>query len=52
MMKETDVSGIITERFLNGFYLLHLGKKDIQFFIHESDCGEGHHSVLASYKNG
>jgi 4'-phosphopantetheinyl transferase len=51
MMKETDVSGIITERFLNGFYLLRLGKKDIMFFIHESDCGEGHHSVLASYKN-
>jgi hypothetical protein len=51
IMKEADVSGIITERFLNGFYTIQLGKKDFQFFIYESDCGEGHHCVIASCRN-
>jgi 4'-phosphopantetheinyl transferase len=51
IMREADVSGIITEKVLNGFYPLHLGKKDILFFIYESDCAEGHHIVLTSYKN-
>jgi phosphopantetheinyl transferase len=51
MMKEADVSGIITEKYLNGFYTIQLGKKDFQFFIGESDCGEGHHCVIASCRN-
>lgn len=51
IMKEADVSGIITERFLNGFYSLHLEKKDILFFIYEADCGDVHHLVLTAYKN-
>lgn len=51
MMKEADVSGIITEKYLNGFYTILLGNKEIQFFIHESDCGEGHHCVIASCRN-
>jgi 4'-phosphopantetheinyl transferase len=51
IMKEADVSGIITERFLNGFYSLHLEKKDILFFIYESDRGDGHHLMLTAYKN-
>lgn len=51
MMKDADVSGIITERFLNGFYTIQLYEKDFQFFIYESDCGEGHHCVIASCRN-
>ena len=51
MMKEADVSGIITDKYLNGFYTIQLGKKDFQFFICESDCGEGHHCVIASCRN-
>lgn len=51
IMREADVSGIITEKFLNGFHLLHLGKRDILFYIYESDCGEGHHLALTFFKN-
>jgi len=47
MMKEADVSGIITDTFLNGFYTIHLGKTDIRFFIHECGCDHGHHCAIA-----
>lgn len=47
MMNEADVSGIISDTFMNGFYTLHLGKTDIRFFIYEFDCDSRHHCVLA-----
>jgi 4'-phosphopantetheinyl transferase len=47
MTKEADVSGIITDTFLNGFYTIHLGKTDIRFFIHECSCDHGHHCTIA-----
>jgi 4'-phosphopantetheinyl transferase len=48
MMKEADVSGIITETILNGYYPLLIGKRDQQFFIDESCCGLGHHRVVVT----
>jgi 4'-phosphopantetheinyl transferase len=47
MMKEADVSGIITDTFLDGFYTIHLGNTDIRFFIHECGCNHGHHCAIA-----
>lgn len=51
IMRQADVSGIITEKVLNGFYTIQLCKNNFQYFIYESDCGVGHHLVLTSYKN-
>ena len=51
IMKEADVSGIISDTFLNGLYTIELGEKDFQFFIHENACGEDHHCVIASCRN-
>jgi 4'-phosphopantetheinyl transferase len=51
MMKEADVSGIITERFLNGFYTIQLGEKSFQFFINENACDEDHHCVIILCRN-
>jgi|WetSurMetagenome_2_1015567.scaffolds.fasta_scaffold10161_5 phosphopantetheinyl transferase len=48
MMQETDVSGIVKNQFLNGFYPISIGKKEMVFFIHESGCGVGHHCTLVT----
>jgi 4'-phosphopantetheinyl transferase len=48
MMKEADVSGIMTGSFLNGLYPVHIGKTDLRFFIYESGYGKGHYGVLAA----
>ena len=47
MMKEADVSGIMTDTFLDGIYTVNLRETDQKCFIHESGCGEGHHCALA-----
>ena len=41
MMQETEVSGIMKNHFLNGYYPVPVGKKERAFFIHESGCGTG-----------
>ena len=48
MMQETEVSGIMENRFLNGFYPVPVGKKERAFFIHESGCITGHHCTLVT----
>jgi 4'-phosphopantetheinyl transferase len=47
-MKETDVSPVMTDAFLDGFYTMNLGETDQKCFIHESGCGVGHHGALAA----
>jgi phosphopantetheinyl transferase len=48
MMQEADVSGIMKNPSLNGFYPISVGKKEMVFFIHESSCGVGHHCTLVT----
>jgi len=48
MMQETDVSGIMKNHSLSGFYPVPVGKKERVFFIHESGCGIGHHCTLVT----
>jgi 4'-phosphopantetheinyl transferase len=48
LMQDVDVAGIMTDTYLNGGYPLHIGKKEMLFFIHESGCGTGHHRVIAT----
>jgi 4'-phosphopantetheinyl transferase len=48
LMQEADVAGIMTTPFLNGFYPVQIGKKEIRFFIHESGFGADYHCALAS----
>jgi len=48
MMQETEVSGIMENRFLNGYYPVPVGKKERAFIIHESGCGTGHHCTLVA----
>jgi phosphopantetheine--protein transferase-like protein len=46
MMQETEVSGIMENRFLNGFYPVSVGKTEMVVFIHESGSCSGHHCTL------
>jgi 4'-phosphopantetheinyl transferase len=48
IMKETDVSPVMTDAFLDGFFTMNLGETDQRCFIHESGCGVGHHCALAA----
>jgi 4'-phosphopantetheinyl transferase len=48
MMQETEVSGIMKNHSLNGYYPVSVGNKERVFFIHESGCGIGHHYTLAT----
>jgi 4'-phosphopantetheinyl transferase len=48
LMQEADVSGIITGPFLDGFYPLQIGKKEMRFFIHESGFYGDHHCALVT----
>jgi phosphopantetheinyl transferase len=48
MMKEAEVSGIMTGTFLDGFYPVRVGKKERMFFINESSRRGGHHCALAA----
>lgn len=48
MMKETEVSGIMINHSLDGFYPVTVGKKEMVIFIHESPCGKGHHCTLVT----
>ncbi len=48
LMKEADVSGIMTVPFLDGFYTVNLGNMDQKWYIHESGCGPDHHCTLAT----
>jgi phosphopantetheine--protein transferase-like protein len=48
MMQETEVSGIMENRFLNGYYPVPVGKKEMVVFIHESGCDSGHHCTLVT----
>ncbi|MDD1683742.1 MAG: 4'-phosphopantetheinyl transferase superfamily protein [Methanoregula sp.] len=47
IMKEVDVSRIMTDTFLGGFYMVNTGERDQRFFIHESGYDPGHHCTLA-----
>ncbi len=47
-MKDADVSPLMTDTFLDGFYTVNLGEKDQRCFIHESGCGAGHHRVFTT----
>jgi phosphopantetheinyl transferase len=46
IMKEADVSRIMTDIFLDGFYLVNIRETNQRCFIHESGCGMGHHQVI------
>jgi 4'-phosphopantetheinyl transferase len=48
MMKETEVSGIMINHSLDGFYPVTIGNKEMVIFIHESPCGKGHHCTLVT----
>jgi len=48
VMKEAEVSGIMTVPFLDGFYTVNLGKMYQKCYIHESGCGSDHHCTLAT----
>ena len=48
IMKEADVSPVMTDAFLDGFYSVNLGETDQRCFIYESGCGVGHHCALAT----
>ena len=48
MMKDTDVSGIMTNHFLDGYYPVSIGKKELLFFIRECGYDIGHHCTLAT----
>jgi len=48
IMREADVSAIMADTFLDGFYSVTIGGVDQTFFIHESGCGVGHHCALVS----
>jgi phosphopantetheinyl transferase (holo-ACP synthase) len=48
MMREADISGIMTDTLLNGIYTVNLGVKDQKCFIRESGCGADHHCALAA----
>ncbi|MGB9176011.1 MAG: hypothetical protein WCB46_04665, partial [Methanoregula sp.] len=50
MMQEGDVACVMTDTYLNGWYPVHIGKKEMLFFIHESGCGTGHHRVIATHR--
>jgi phosphopantetheinyl transferase len=51
MMNETDVSGIMTDTFLNGYYPVTIGKNDMRFFICESGYRGGHHGTVVIVPN-
>ena len=51
IMREADVSGIISDTILNGLYTIEIGEKNFQFFIRENACGEDHHCVIVSCRN-
>jgi 4'-phosphopantetheinyl transferase len=48
MMQETELSGIMKNHYLKGFYPVPVRKKERVFFIHESGCGIGHHCTLVT----
>jgi 4'-phosphopantetheinyl transferase len=50
MMQETEVSGIMKNRSLDGFYPVSVGKMEMVAFIHESGSGSGigHHCTLVT----
>ncbi len=48
MMKDADVSEIMTVSLLDGMYPVRLGKKEQRFFIHESGQSGNHHHVFAA----
>lgn len=50
VMQDVDVSGVLTDRYLNGCYALNIWEKKMNFFIHEEGCGAGHHRVIATLK--
>ena len=50
MMQEGNVAGIMTDTYLNGWYPVFIGKREMLFFIHESGCGTGHHRVIAAHR--
>lgn len=47
-MRYADVSGIMKNGFLDGFYPVSVGMKVMHFFINESGCGVRHHCALAA----
>lgn len=49
IMQEGDVAGIMTDTYLNGWYPVFIGKREMLFFINESGCGTGHHRVIAAH---
>jgi 4'-phosphopantetheinyl transferase len=48
MMQEVDVSGIMSEAYLDGFFSVCFGDENLVFCIHESGCFEGHHFTVAT----
>lgn len=48
MMKDADFSPVMTAAGLDGFYTVGIGKTDQTCFIHESDCGPGHHRAIVT----
>jgi len=50
IMQEGNVAGIMTDTYLNGWYPVYIGKRELLFFIHESGCGTGHHRVIAAHR--
>jgi phosphopantetheinyl transferase len=46
IMQEADMSGIMTDTFLDGFYPVKIGETDQRCYIHESGWGVGHHCAL------
>jgi 4'-phosphopantetheinyl transferase len=48
VMKDADVSGIMTDTFLHGRYTIQMGKTDLQFFIHEACGNHRHHCAIAA----
>jgi len=48
IMQETEVSRIMKDNFLNGYYPISVGKTEMRVLIHESGCGTGHHCTLVT----
>jgi len=48
MMQETEVSGIMKNHSLDGFYPVSVGKKETVIFIHESGLCSGHHCTAVT----
>lgn len=48
MMRDTDVSAILQSPSRDGWYPIRYQQKELEFFIHESDIGYGHHCAIAA----